>query len=240
MTATAGYSLENAARFGWDSLTGELLPERAALIDRHVVGPAVLDAGCGGGGVVDYLCRKGFDATGADKFGMFLGVAAEKGFRGRFVQADLTDRLPFPDKSFDTTVCLDVLEHVTDDRAAVRELARVTRRRLLVTVPQEDRWFGPYRLIPATYKDPTHLRYYTPDTLRALAATAGPVRVEVAGEQTIPVRYLAADYLAPRGRNRLLTRLYGRAFRFLLLRSPEPDISMNLAAVIDLAPPGGA
>ena len=123
---TRGYSLQNAQEFGWNSLTGELLPERRWLLDTYVVGSTVLDAGCGGGGFVDYLCKRGFDATGLERHAMFLGVAAQRGFSGSFVNADLAMPLPFVDGAFDTTVCLDVLEHVSDDQAAIRELARDT------------------------------------------------------------------------------------------------------------------
>jgi SAM-dependent methyltransferase len=42
------------------------------------------------------------------------------------VKADITD-LPFPDDSHDLVVCLHVLEHVPDDRQAIRELFRVLR-----------------------------------------------------------------------------------------------------------------
>ena len=49
-------------------------------------------------------------------------------------------RLPFADGSFDTTICFDVLEHVADDGQTIRELARVTRRRLVLAVPQADQW----------------------------------------------------------------------------------------------------
>ncbi|MBA2316901.1 MAG: class I SAM-dependent methyltransferase [Euzebyales bacterium] len=47
---------------------------------------------------------------------------------GRLVTtlADLT-RLPFRDGGFDVIVCYHVLEHIGDDRAAMRELARVLR-----------------------------------------------------------------------------------------------------------------
>src|SRR6516225_3206283 len=40
----------------------------------------------------------------------FFGLARERRFRGRFVQADLAEQLPFADASFDTTICLEVLE----------------------------------------------------------------------------------------------------------------------------------
>jgi SAM-dependent methyltransferase len=52
------------------------------------------------------------------------------------VHADITD-LPFPDESFDLVVCLHVLEHVPDDRAAIREFFRVLRPggRAMLQVP---------------------------------------------------------------------------------------------------------
>jgi SAM-dependent methyltransferase len=42
------------------------------------------------------------------------------------VEADITD-LPFRDESFDLLICLHVLEHVEDDKTAIRELYRVLR-----------------------------------------------------------------------------------------------------------------
>lgn len=47
------------------------------------------------------------------------------------------DALPFPSEMFDVVVCLHVLEHVLDDRGAVREMARVLRPggEALVNVP---------------------------------------------------------------------------------------------------------
>src|SRR5260370_4593459 len=47
--------------------------------------------------------------------------------------------LPFAGRSFDAVTCLEVLEHLDDPAAAVRELARVARRAVLVSVP-----FAPY------------------------------------------------------------------------------------------------
>lgn len=56
--------------------------------------------------------------------------------------------LPFPDRQFDLVVCTEVLEHLPDDvlRQGVTELARVSRRYLLVSVPFEERvWNGYFR-----------------------------------------------------------------------------------------------
>lgn len=48
--------------------------------------------------------------------------------------------LPFPDSSFDTVVCCEVLEHLSDPETAMAEVARVARRRVLISTPWEPTW----------------------------------------------------------------------------------------------------
>jgi len=238
--STAGYSLDSAKEFGWNSLTGELLPERRHLLETYVIGSTVLDAGCGGGGFVDYLCKRGFEATGLERHAMFLDVGRQRGFAGAFVSGDLAAPLPFADRTFDTTICLDVLEHVSDDVAAVRELMRVTRRRVIVAVPHKDVWMPSYRLIFYPYRDPTHLRYYTHDSLLYLLQTPRASNVRIFGEQPVLLQDLALDLLKPEGRYAALTRVYQRVFRFLVEHAGQHPIFMNLAAVVDLRSDGDA
>jgi len=63
--------------------------------------------------------------------------------KGWFVVADGT-RLPFKTECFTHTVSSEVLEHLEDDRAALRELARVMKPsgRLVVTFPHGRFYFG--------------------------------------------------------------------------------------------------
>jgi 2-polyprenyl-3-methyl-5-hydroxy-6-metoxy-1,4-benzoquinol methylase len=233
-----GYSIENARTFGWNSISGELIPERRRLLDDFVVGTTVLDAGCGGGGFVDYLSQRGFVSTGIEKHRMFLDLGRQRGFHGSFVQCDLSKPLPFRDRSFDTTICLDVLEHVEDDSTAIRELARVTRKRLVIAVPHEDTRMPKYRLIYYPYRDPTHLRYYTRDSLEALVSGDWAAGVTVFGEQPILVQNLSLDLVVPRSRYWGLSRVYRRLFRFLVDRAGPPELFINVAAIVDLREPG--
>ncbi|HTU88383.1 MAG TPA: class I SAM-dependent methyltransferase [Solirubrobacteraceae bacterium] len=46
----------------------------------------------------------------------------------------------FPDRSFDLTAAIEVLEHVPDPEATLAEMARVAGRYLLVSVPREPLW----------------------------------------------------------------------------------------------------
>ena len=63
------------------------------------------------------------------------------------VQGDVTD-LPFAHQSFDLVLCLHVLEHVEDDRAGMRELARVLTPggKAVIQVPPSD--------LEETFEDP--------------------------------------------------------------------------------------
>ncbi|UIE38657.1 class I SAM-dependent methyltransferase [Leptodesmis sichuanensis] len=189
------YSLENAQKFNWSSISGNLNPERISHLENYVVGKRILDAGCGGGAYVEFLAQKGFEVTGIDKYEEFLQVAREQGRLGTYVQGDIIS-LPFPDKAFDCTYCFDVLEHVNDE-LAIKELARVTSKRLIIAVPRKDEIMHQFGLTFYPYRDPTHLRYYTEDSLRQLALATNCSKLEVIPEGFIPFHSLFMEMLDP-------------------------------------------
>ena len=84
----------------------------------------VLDAGCGAGGFLAPLRSLGARVVGADAEPEALRLSAAR--HAPLVRARC-ERLPFADASFDLVCLFDVLEHLDDDRAAVREAARVLR-----------------------------------------------------------------------------------------------------------------
>lgn len=106
------------------------------LIRRSVIGPEVCDVGCGTGYLVRILA-----ATPELRDCRFTGVDFTLGKNDSapnvtFRECDLM-RMPFADRAFDTVICTHVLEHILDIRAALAELRRVTRRRLILVVPRE-------------------------------------------------------------------------------------------------------
>ena len=50
--------------------------------------------------------------------------------------------LPFPDRAFDLAAAIEVLEHVPDPERTLADMARVSARHLLVSVPREPLWRG--------------------------------------------------------------------------------------------------
>lgn len=84
----------------------------------------ILDIGCGTGANLEMLSQFG-EAEGVDVSDDALQFCQEKGLR---VQKGLAEKLPFQDETFDITTALDVIEHLDDDIAGLKEMFRVTRR----------------------------------------------------------------------------------------------------------------
>ena len=126
---------------------------------------AVLDVGCGAGHMLDSLHDRfpGARFTGVDSA---VDTVVENRRRlkwCRFAALDLT-RAPLRE-TFDTVVCSEVLEHVTDDERAIRNLAAMTGRLLMITVPT-----GPLFPLEAGFG---HLRHYQLDALSARLQAQG-------------------------------------------------------------------
>ncbi len=146
-------------------------------------GQLLLDAGCGEG-------RHCFGALsrGARVIGLDLDLEAMRGpsrrmrregaARGRLarmLQGD-TFRLPFADETFDRIICSEVMEHVHDYRAALRELARVAKpgARIAVTIPTATSEHLYLRVGDEYFESPGgHIRIFRPRELAEGMAAAG-------------------------------------------------------------------
>ena len=84
----------------------------------------ILDVGCGTGANLEMLAQFG-TAEGVDVSDDALEFCRRKGLK---VQKGLAETLPFDDNSFALTTALDVIEHLDDDIAGLKEMHRVTKR----------------------------------------------------------------------------------------------------------------
>lgn len=97
---------------------------------------SVLDIGTSTGTNLRMLRDLGFTCCeGLDRSEEAVRWCAEKGY-GKVTLGDVC-ALPFPDESFDLVLATDILEHVDDDAAGLREICRVLKPegRVLITVP---------------------------------------------------------------------------------------------------------
>jgi SAM-dependent methyltransferase len=93
----------------------------------------ILDVGCGTGANLEML--RGFGAAeGVDVSDEALEFCRAKGLK---VHEGLAEELPFEDESFDVVTALDVVEHLDDDAAGLKEMHRVLKKggKTLVFVP---------------------------------------------------------------------------------------------------------
>jgi ubiquinone/menaquinone biosynthesis C-methylase UbiE len=90
-------------------------------------GGRALDVGCGTGTFLGALPSDRFERVGVDVSDAMLNVARARGLE---VEHASSDRLPFPDGSFDLATTFAVLHHLIDPalvRATLSEMARVLR-----------------------------------------------------------------------------------------------------------------
>ena len=124
---------------------------------------SVLDVGCGRGELLYLLKAKGFDVGGCD----IDDVCLEKSARFAQVKKANASELSqvYLEDSFDLITCLHVLEHTLHPYIALQELKKVTRKYLLLAVPNA-------RYI-AHDERVTHLYSWNGDTFRNLIERAG-------------------------------------------------------------------
>jgi ubiquinone/menaquinone biosynthesis C-methylase UbiE len=133
---------------------------------------SILEVGCGTGSVLAEMIRKniGLSHVGVD-------VANPETHRDRDAQGlDLREydgnQLPFDDGTFDLVVASHVVEHVTEPRRFIKEIARVAAKYVYIEVPCDIR-LGNSRFAVERALSIGHINGYTPEYFMILLQSSG-------------------------------------------------------------------
>ena len=126
----------------------------------------ILDVGCGVGGMLVSLSER-YEAYGTDTSALAIEFCRKRGLKNAF-ECDLKG-FPLANIEFDLIMLLDVIEHVDDDQALLREAFQRLKKGgfVLVTVPA-------YQFLWTRHDDVNHhKRRYTGSRLRGVLSESG-------------------------------------------------------------------
>jgi len=169
--------------------------------------PKILDVGCGTGANLEMLSQFGA-SEGVDISNEALDFCRQKGLT---VQKGLAETLPYPNATFDITTALDVIEHLDDDVAGLKEMYRVTKAGgySLIFVPA-------FMWLWGVQDDISHhrIRYSRKQIVE---------RIEQAGFKVERATYANFTFFAPVLGGRTLMKLTGI--------KPESENNINISAL---------
>lgn len=222
------------------------LRKRSRFVTRHKLEGALLDVGCATGEFLQGMRRQGgWQVHGVELTPEVAQIARDRHqldiFTGTLEQA------AYPAKRFDVVTLWDVLEHLYDPAATLREIHRILKDDgiLLIRVPNLASWdarlFGRYW---AGLDAPRHLYIYTPQTLTQLLRQNGFCVREHRGASSAYIYFvlsvqfrLNGHMVAPRAKRLLLgilnhpaAQLVSAPFFYLLSRFSNMSVLMTIAA----------
>ena len=140
----------------------------------------ILEVGCGAGEssrrILEMLHGQEFEVSDIDE--RYIAKLKETNFPAPVCQESVL-RLNRQDKEFDCVFLLEVLEHVPDYERALSEVFRVSRKFVVVSVPNEPLWRilnmcrGKY--LQHWGNTPTHVNHWSPKSIQNLISRYGTV-----------------------------------------------------------------
>jgi 2-polyprenyl-3-methyl-5-hydroxy-6-metoxy-1,4-benzoquinol methylase len=139
----------------------EYLPERSS----------VVDVGCGAGAYGAALIAAGHRWLGLETNSGCCEILARRQLPFRQVDSGV-GLLPCADREFDAAICIEVLEHVKEPAAFLREIARLIRGRALFSVPNIEvlPYFHGWGVVPWHLLEGDHENFFTRSSLANLLA----------------------------------------------------------------------
>lgn len=158
--------------------------KRAAILDlvKTLKAGSVLEIGCGAGALIHDLARKNFRGKGIDTSVAALGIARSlfpSGNHDFLFDSSVSES---DAGSYDYVIAISVLEHIEDDRHAVREWGNCLKPggRILISVPAHRRLWGINDIRAGHYRryersDLVNLMKETGFTIQAMYSYGYPV-----------------------------------------------------------------
>ena len=177
----------------------------------------LLEVGCGEGDFLSEAETAGYGVTGVEYSAAACATAGKRLQRGRVLEGELADA-KLPDSHFDVCVLNDVIEHVRDPLAFLREVRRVLRPEgaLFIATPDLSSWSA--RVMKERWMEwkPEHLTYFNRDNIQTALLKAGFHDVLVQpGWKILSFDYVQAHF------EKFPVPLFTRAFRLLGKILPE-------------------
>ena len=177
-----------ATQIGWYKLASELCS-----------GQSVLDVGAGLGNGLKLLALKTVIAHG-------LEVDSRLQTDIIFIK-DITE---IDSKSYDTVVCIDVIEHIEEDLDFIEQLVRVARNQIILSTPN---WTA------SRCRWPYHIREYKPKDLFLILKPYGDVSIFKGtpdGDEYYAVKFLSLYFIFNSLRTFFLTAFASKLINFIL------------------------
>ena len=178
----------------WDRLMNQVFREAADLLCAAARDPGqkrLLDVGCGFGGFVATMRRRGWDVEGLDPSP--TAVAAARAME-RQVRLGTLDALRTARGTYDAVTMFYVLEHLPDPKGALSKVWSLLGPGgiLLLRVPHTTpivRLLAPFGAGGSLYDPPFHLYDFSPAVLRAMLEWVGFEDIRTfPGRPTVPSR----------------------------------------------------
>lgn len=129
----------------------------------------IAEVGVGEGYLTNIVAQKfPYSEIWASDLAEDILVVASKNLKGKKVHISLEDveSLSYEDNKFDLCICCEVLEHISNPKKALSEIKRVTRGKVILSVPLEPLWRILNMLRGKYLKDfgntPGHINHLTP------------------------------------------------------------------------------
>lgn len=143
--------------------TDDISPELIAILRNINLQGSTLDFGCGKGMLVKKMRQWGIEAYGIEMEREAIVNSLDEEGKQYITLFDSSFPLPFSDNEFENIVCIEVLEHVEDYEGLIDELLRVSRKRLILTVPNAAAipMLHKHEIVPWHVMESTHFNFFT-------------------------------------------------------------------------------